>query len=126
MNHKSICVSPLQELLICHSDMKAKPERLIVALPHLNVFEGLQFADVLAEEQQIQREVVPLAVRGGQNAHSGEQLVGFQEVGVAVAQQRTHAGVDDRRNEADEQDQVDQAGRGKHRRWWRKRRKHLE
>lgn len=43
-----------------------------VARPHLNVLEGLKFADVLAEEQQIQREVVPLAVRGGQNAHSGE------------------------------------------------------
>lgn len=45
---------------------------LTVARPHLNVLEGLKFADVLAEEQQIQREVVPLAVRGGQNAHSGE------------------------------------------------------
>lgn len=86
---------------------------MTVALPHLNVFEGFQFADVFAEEQQIQGEIVPLAVGGGQNAHGGEQLVGFQEVGVTVAQERTQAGVDDCRDQCDEQNQVDEAGRGK-------------
>lgn len=47
-------------------------------------------------------------------------------MGVLVAQERTHAGVDDRRNQRDEQDQVDEAGRRKKRQFVEKTRETFE
>lgn len=77
---------------------------------HLDVFVGLEFTDVLLQEQQIQREIIPLAIRGGQNAHSGQQLVDFQEVGIPMAEEGAQTGVDHHRNECNKHDQVDEAG----------------
>lgn len=79
-------------------------------LTHLDVFVGLQFADVLLQEEQVQREIIPVAVRGRQDAHGGQRLVGFQKVGVSMTEEGTETGVDHHRNQCDEQDQVDHAG----------------
>lgn len=75
---------------------------------------GLELADVLLQEEQVEREVVPVAVRLGQDAHGGQQLVDLQEVGVAVAEERAETGVDNHGDEGDEDHQVDQAVRQSH------------
>ena len=49
---------------------------------------------------------------GGQDAHRGERLVGFQEPGVSVAEEGADAGIDHHGNQCDEQDQVDEARNG--------------
>lgn len=79
-------------------------------LTHLDVFVGLQLADVLFQEEQIQRQIVPLATRGGQDAHCGQRLVGFQEAGISMAEEGTETGIDHHGNQWNEQDQVDEAG----------------
>lgn len=78
---------------------------------HLDVLVGLELADVLLQEEQIQRQVVPLPCRGGHDAHRGQRLVGLQEVGVSMADQGAETGVDHHGNQSDEQHQVDEAGR---------------
>lgn len=78
---------------------------------HLDVFVGLQFAEVLLQEEQIQWEIVPLVTGGGQDAHGGQWLVGFQEAGISMAEEGTETGVDHRGNQRNEQNQVDKAGK---------------
>lgn len=54
-----------------------------------------------------------MAVGFGQDAHSGKGLVGFQEVGVSLAEEGAETSVDHDRDKCDEGNQVDQAGKSK-------------
>lgn len=77
---------------------------------YLDVFVGLQFADVLLQEEQIHREIVPLASGCGQDAKGGQQFAGLQEAGVSMAVKGTETSVDYHGNQCNEQGQVDKAG----------------
>lgn len=79
---------------------------------YLDVFIGLQFTDVLLQEEQIQREIVPLATGGGQDTDGGQGLVGFQEAGISIAEEGTETGVYHHGDQRDEQHQVDEAANG--------------
>lgn len=79
---------------------------------HLDVFVGLELADVLLQKQQVERQVVPVAFRLGQHPHSGQQLVDLQEMGGAAAQQGAQAGVDHHGDQGHKDYQVHQAEEG--------------
>lgn len=72
--------------------------------PDLDVLVGFELADVLLQEEQIEREVVPLAAGRGQDTHRGQQLVSFQEVGVPVTQEGAETGIDHHRDQRREDD----------------------
>lgn len=82
---------------------------------HLHVLVGLEFADVLLQEEQVQGQVVPLAAGSRHDAHRGQRLVDFQEVGVSLAEEGAEAAVDHHGNQSREDHQVHQTEDGEER-----------